>query len=107
MSPVQSGTHKDPILSTVLQYVRQGWPEKCAENLAPRGHVMKAVYCGVTGGKLKSVVLVESSRNDMPELEKDVEENEFLSSMPNAQSHPPKHNGNIFCRVAVGSQLVN
>ena len=32
---VRTWTRKDPVLSTVLQYVLYGWPDKCDETLAP------------------------------------------------------------------------
>ena len=32
---VRTWTRKDPVLSTVLQYVLHGWPDKCDETLAP------------------------------------------------------------------------
>ena len=45
VSEVRTLTRKDPTLALVLQYVLQGWPEKCAEQLKPyfrRRHELSA-----------------------------------------------------------------
>ena len=62
---VRTWTRKDPVLSTVLQYIRHGWPHKCDESLAPyssrRNELSVHQGCVLWGSR---VVLPPKARGD-------------------------------------------